>query len=355
MKRILLFGLDNALTDQIMNQLGSCDCIVIRSQMIPSENLWQAVIECQVHVAVAAQSELVKAKAHLWTFTKGLAVENYDFFNGGVDSLVADIIKLPASIMGGIPGECILSVGDMKVLKMEAPEWSAKKRKAIISELGVLRATGLMRETNIRKYHELAARYLDRVTNHRTIARLPTGARFAALRGCLARALGSLAQFNPACDPDSLPAAGTEIDGVIAIQPMITPQALYAVECIKRQVPGEKFPDACRHALINALPGGIEYPVEKQVAVLTQLCRLLLRVVSDLLLVLIDAPCVKVRQINQARTRLTAVLGLCFAEARWEDIEEATDQAGPMPAYEFGQFLASQSEDRAIESLGAEK
>jgi|GEM_PF-3236895 len=257
--------------------------------------------------------------------------------------------------LGAIPGHNILSVGEPKAMKMEAPDWSAAERKAIIAGIGNLRATALMRELNIRKYHELAARYLDRVTNHGIIARLPTGARFAALRGCLARALGSLALFNPACDPDSLPAAGTEIEGAIAIQTMTTPQALYAVECIRRQIPGEKFADACRHALISELPGGTEYPIEKQVAVLTQLCRHLLRVVSDLLLALIDAPCVKVRQVNQARLRLTALLGICFADAGWAEIIEATNQAGPVPPYEFGQFLVEQAMDREAETLGAAK
>jgi len=97
MKRILLFGLDDAVGDEIMDLLGSRDCIVIQSQMIPMESLWQAVIESQVHVAVAAQFELDNAKSHLWTFTRSLAAERYDFLNGGAARLVSDILEIRLS------------------------------------------------------------------------------------------------------------------------------------------------------------------------------------------------------------------------------------------------------------------
>ena len=95
------------------------------------------------------------------------------------------------------------------------------------------------------------------------------------------------------------------------------------------------------------------YPIEKQLAVLTQLCHQLLRVVSDLLLTLIDAPRAKVRQVNQARSRLTALLGICFAEASWEEFLEAGNAAGPISTYGFGQFLADNAGDRETEALAS--
>ncbi|MFZ4775952.1 MAG: hypothetical protein ACOYM3_11340 [Terrimicrobiaceae bacterium] len=351
MKRILLHKFEETVAAEVMDRLQRQDCLVILSQMIPTQSLWQTVIESQVHVAVAAQSDLETAKSNLWAFTQSLTAEHYDFSNDGVDRLVADIIAMPMQTLGGMPGHRVVGVGLNGMLSMKIPGWTGVERQKIIAGLGALRAVALMREAEIRKYHQLAARYLDRVTTHAMITRLPMGARFAALRGCLARTVGALAQFFPMCDPDSLPAAGTEIQDVIAIQPMATPQALYAVECIRRQMPDEQFPNACRHVLLSELPAGLDYPVEKQMAVLTQLCHQLLRMVSDLLLTLIDAPRAKVRQVNQARSRLTALIGICFAEASWDEIVEAGDAAGPIATYGFGQYLVEKSGEGDAEAL----
>lgn len=351
MKRILLYKMNEAVAAKVADQLERQGCLVILSQMIPTESLWQAVIESQVHVAVAAQHELEISKAKLWAFTQSLAAEDYDFASDGVGRLVGDIVAMPTQTLGGMPGHRVVGVGVKEVLSRNVADWTEAERQNIIAGLGALRAATLTRESEIRKYHQFAARYLDRVSSHALIAQLPTGARFAALRGCLARAVGALAQLFPACDPDALPAAGTEIQDVIAIQTMASPQSLYAIECVRRQMPDEKFPDACRHILLSELPSGTDYPIEKQIAVLTQLCHQLLRTVSDLLLTLIDAPRAKARQVNQARSRLTALVGICFANASWQEIVEATDAVRPIPTYEFGQFLMERAGDGDAEAL----